>query len=426
METSPVQNSQEFLNKRKMAVMLPVFVVPFLGIIFYLFGGGTPAATASMHATGLNTEIPKPAENRHTSSVQDKLSAYKLKDQQEEEAARMRSLDDLSTTSMVSPGGSDTVSVEREPTGLAYTSAPRSYSRQAPDPDRREYEHLNGKVNSFYQTPANNSSVSEAKINRLLELMEKEENGGNIDVDKELKNNQYLQYLQRTLTSGQFAGEKQVKQVSDTTTKKQLKKQIIEVSKHKKPVVHKLPQVGEEETQPNTKPGNSFYSLGGSSTHLTGNTISAMIHDDQTLVTGSTVKLRLLSDIQVQGTIIPANSFIYGVASVKNERLDINIENIRYGKDIVPVDLKVYDNDGMLGVYIPGSIDRDAGKGALGSMASGGSYNVTMASGVKEQLAMQAAQSGINGLKTLASKKTRLVKVQVKANYRVFLKPENS
>ncbi len=426
METSPVQHSQEFLNKRKMAVVLPVFVVPFLGIIFYLFGGGTPAATASMPATGLNTEIPKPTENSPNSSVLDKLSAYKLKDKQEEEAARIRSLDDFSNTNMVSSGRLDTGAVERESAGLAYSSAPRSYTRPGPGPARSEYEHLNDKVNSFYQTPPNNSAVSEAKINRLLELLEKEENGGNIDVAKELKDNQYLQYLQRTLTSGQFAGEKQPKPVPDTTTKKQPKKPIMEVAGHKKQVVHNLPQVGEEETRPNTKTGNSFYSLGASSTHLTGNTISAMIHDDQTLVTGSTVKLRLLSDIQVQGTIIPANSFIYGVASVKNERLDITIENIRFGKDIVPVDLKVYDNDGMLGVYIPGSIDRDAGKEALGSLASGGSYNVTMASGVKEQLTMQAAQSGINGLKTLASKKTRLIKVHVKANYRVFLKPENS
>lgn len=428
MDTSQVQHSQEFLNKRKMAMALPIFVVPFLGIIFYLFGGGTPGATASMQATGLNTEVPKPSENgRSNNSVSDKLSAYKLKDQQEAEAERMRSLDDYSGSSIAASDGLDTSSVEPGSSGLAYSPASRS-ARPAPSPDRREYENLNGKVNSFYRTPANNSSVSEAKINRLLELMEKEENEGrvNMDVDKELKDNQYLQYLQRTLTSGRFAGEKPIQPVEDTTSN-QPKRQIVEVAGHNQKVVNKLPQLREGEERPNLQQGNSFYSLGGNSTSLIGNTISAMIHNDQTLVNGSTVKLRLLNDINLQGTIIPKNSFVYGVASVKNERLDITIENIRYGKDIVPVALKVYDNDGMAGVYIPGSIDRNAGKEAIGSMASGGgSYNVTMANGVKEQLTMQAAQTGINGIKTLAARKARLVKVHVKANYRVYLKPENS
>ena len=419
MDTSQVQHSQEFLNKRKMAMVLPVFVVPFLGIIFFLFGGGTPAANATLQASGLNTDVPKAT---YTNSISDKLTAYQLKDKQEAEAERVRSLDEYNISTVSDSPGLDTAGS----TELAYSPAARSAARSAPSSDRREYEHLNDKVNDFYRTPANNSSISEAKINRLLELMEKEQNGGtaNVDVDRELKNNQYLQYLQRTLTSGQFAGEKPIKQVQDTIVKKP-KRQIVEVAGHNQKIVNKLPQLREGENQPNMQQGNSFYSLGGNRGNVTGNTISAMIHDDQTLVSGSTVKLRLVSEINLEGTIIPKNTFVYGVASVKNERLEIIIENIRYGKDILPVSMMVYDNDGLPGVSIPGSIDREAGKQALGSMASSGNYNVSMAQGVGEQLAMQAAQSGINGVKALASRKARQVKVYVKANYRVYLKPEN-
>ncbi|WP_026461467.1 conjugative transposon protein TraM [Adhaeribacter aquaticus] len=429
MENPQVQHSQEFLNKRKMAMVLPIIIVPFLSIMFYLFGGGTPEATATMQATGLNTEVPKPTENK-TNSIGDKLSVYKQKEDQEAEEERMRSLDDYSGSSIAVAGNSvsgglDTTSAtEPGSRGLAYTPAPRRAPMQR---DRHEYEHLNRKVNTFYREPANNSSVSDAKIDRLIELMEREQGGStaSMDVDKELKNHPYLQYLQRTLTSGQFVGEKPVKQVQDTTSKKPAKRQIVEVAGHQEKTVNKLPQMPAGEKRAITTERNSFYSLGTNSGNLTGNTISAVIHDDQTLVNGSTVKMRLLSDINLHGTVVPKNSFIYGVASVKNERLEIAIENIRYNKDIVPVDLQVYDNDGMLGVYIPGSVDRTAGKQALAGMASGGNYNVSMATGVKEQLTMQAAQTGIEGVKTLASKKAREVKVFVKANYRVYLKTQS-
>jgi len=418
MDTTQVQPSPEFLHQRKMAVALPLFIVPFLAIIFYIFGGGTPQASATMQVTGLNTEVPKPADKGNI--ISDKLSAYKLKDEQEAKAERMRTLDD-DNGSNISSGGLDTNSVEPGSSGLAYTPTPRSTVRRE---DRREYDNLNSRVNSFYRAPANSSSVADAKIDRLIELMEREQGGGaaSMDINQELKNHPYLQYLQRTLTSGQFAGEKPEPQVQDTAGKKQPKRRIVEVAGYNQQVVNKLPQLKEGEQRQAMQQGNTFYSLGGNEGHLTGNTISAMIHNDQTLINGSTVKMRLVNDINLQGRVIPKNSFIYGVASIGNERLNIAIENIRYGKDIVPVDLKVYDNDGMLGVYIPGSIERDAGKEALGSMASSGSYNVTMATGVKEQLAMQAAQSGINGIKTLAGKKARQVKVHVKANYQVYLK----
>src|SRR5687767_2470479 len=163
MDTTQVQHSQEFLNKRKMALALPMFIVPFLAIIFYIFGGGTPPASATRQVTGLNTKIPKPAEN--VKIISDKLSAYKLKDEQEAKAERMRTLDDYSGSNTSSAGGVDTNSVESGSRGLAYTPAPRTTVRRE---DRREYDNLNSRVNSFYRTPANSSFVSEAKIDRLI------------------------------------------------------------------------------------------------------------------------------------------------------------------------------------------------------------------------------------------------------------------
>ena len=400
---SQAQHSRQFINERKMAVALPLFVVPFLAIIFFIFGGGTPEAGAQLQASGINTQVPKAAESP---IVSDKLDAYKIKEQKQEQAERMRTLDDYAAAP-----GPDTV---RKGGGLVYTPAPQAEVRRDP-----EYDDLSGKVQAFYQQPAASSSISEAKLDRLLELMERQQAGEGMDVGRELAGHPYLQYLERTMGSGAVAGEKPAEPES---VPKKPRREVVEVAGYKERVAQKLPRQGARSA--GHRQGNAFYTLGSTAGKEKSNTVSAVIHQDQTLVDGSTVKLRLLGDVNLQGTIVPRNSFVYGIAAVRNERLVISIENVRYGREILPVDLQVYDTDGMPGVYIPGSIDREAGKEALSDASGGGGYNVTMSTGVKEQLTMQAAQTGLSGIKSLASRKARAVKVHVKANYRVYLKSE--
>src|SRR5690606_26753976 len=51
-----------------------------------------------------------------------------------------------------------------------------------------------------------------------------------------------------------------------------------------------------------------------------GNAIQATIHEDQDIVSGSVIKLRLLDSIRVNGVLIPRNRFVYGVATIDDER----------------------------------------------------------------------------------------------------------
>jgi hypothetical protein len=79
--------------------------------------------------------------------------------------------------------------------------------------------------------------------------------------------------------------------------------------------------------------------------------------------------------------------------------------------------MEVYDMDGLAGIYIPGAISRDVAKqstdNALQSVALGS---------LDPSLGAQAASAGIETAKNLLSKKVKLVKVQVKAGYRILLK----
>ncbi len=70
------------------------------------------------------------------------------------------------------------------------------------------------------------------------------------------------------------------------------------------------------------------------------NAIAAAVHETQTLVSGSVVKLRLLQDIDIQGQVLPIGQFLYGLASLNKERLSIEINSVRYANTIYPVELK--------------------------------------------------------------------------------------
>ena len=149
------------------------------------------------------------------------------------------------------------------------------------------------------------------------------------------------------------------------------------------------------------------------------NAVEAVIHETQTLVNGSVVKLRMTNDIYINGVLIPKNNFLFGTASLNDERLRIKINTIRFKNSLFPVELSIFDMDGMEGIYIPGAISRDIAK-QTPDMAL---QNIGFTS-LNPSVGAQAATAGIEAAKSFVSKKVKLVKVTVKAGYQVLLRDE--
>jgi len=162
-----------------------------------------------------------------------------------------------------------------------------------------------------------------------------------------------------------------------------------------------------------------FYSLNETKEEGFQNAIEATVPETQILEAGSTVKLLVVSDLFINGFKIPRNSFVFGIASLGGERLHIAISSIRYQNSILPVSLKVYDVDGLEGIYIPGSVSRDVVKETSGEAL--GSLGVTL----DQSLASQAAGAGIQAAKSLFSKKIKQVKVTIRQGYKILLKDTN-
>jgi conjugative transposon TraM protein len=75
-----------------------------------------------------------------------------------------------------------------------------------------------------------------------------------------------------------------------------------------------------------------FFSLEQSNEQAEENAVQAVVAETQVVVNGSTVKMQLGQDIYIRGKKIPKNTYVFGTASLKGERLTIEITSIRHGK----------------------------------------------------------------------------------------------
>ncbi len=168
---------------------------------------------------------------------------------------------------------------------------------------------------------------------------------------------------------------------------------------------------------------NGFFGLAddpdSSTAAPTSPSILAVVHADQLIQTGSTVKLRLIQPIYVAGQKIPTNAFIYGPATIIGERVAIDLTNAIYDGHIYPIALKVYDGvDGLEGLYVPGMITRDIVKQNMSQGVGGVSIGT-----LDPSLGAQAAAASIETARNLLSRKIAVVKATLKADHLAILKP---
>jgi hypothetical protein len=166
--------------------------------------------------------------------------------------------------------------------------------------------------------------------------------------------------------------------------------------------------------------GGGFMEIGGEGRDSVADqeaAIPALVAADQTLTTGSTVELRLGRTVVIGGHTVARDQPVFGLATLRGERLEITIRSLRVGAAILPVNLQIYDLDGLLGIRVPGAITRDVVKESAGDAVNG----VTIGS-VDPSLGAQAASAGVQLARSLASQKVKLVRVAVPAGYQVLLK----
>ena len=151
------------------------------------------------------------------------------------------------------------------------------------------------------------------------------------------------------------------------------------------------------------------------------NTISAVVSGDQTITNGQSVRLRLTEPMWVGSTLIPKNTMVTGESRLQGERLEIVITSVESQGSVYEVELQVYDSDGQEGINIPNSMEMEALQEIGANMGSTVGSSVNISTNAGAQIVSDVGKGLLNGVSQYLTKKTREVKVKLKAGYRVML-----
>jgi len=427
--------SEKFKKQRKFLMVAPLLVLPFITMIFWALGGGqgTQALPDKEQQKGFNMKLPQaklPAGNL------DKMSLYHIAEQ-DSQALREASAQDPyvnyeNTQTNLYPEDTSKSGYELYHPGYNHSYGGGTGLQSDPDPNevkvQRKLAQLETALNAvpdtdLYSTndlPATeNGENGNAAISRLQRLLTNSQPEDSPDPELQQLNGMLekildIQHPGRIQEELKEQSEKQAGRVFPVTTANNTGT----ASLLWRPFI---PDLRDDSALPlwNELQHNAFYDLTQPATKsdfFNRQAIPAVVHGTQTLVSGATVKLRLLKDIFIDGARVPRNTFVFGTCTVAGGRLDIQVKNIRYGNNIFPVSLNIFDMDGLEGIRVPGAITRDAAKeGADQTIQS------LQLMDMNPSLATQAAGAGIETIKGLLGKKTKLVRVTVKAGYPVLL-----
>lgn len=88
--------------------------------------------------------------------------------------------------------------------------------------------------------------------------------------------------------------------------------------------------------------------------------IKAVIDEDKKGFLGSRIRFRILEDISIGREYIKKGNFLYAqISGFDQQRVFLNIVSVLSNGKILPINLTVYDTDGMKGLYVPQSQFRE-------------------------------------------------------------------
>jgi conjugative transposon TraM protein len=90
------------------------------------------------------------------------------------------------------------------------------------------------------------------------------------------------------------------------------------------------------------------------------NYVKAVIDEDIKGYLGSRIRFRLLEDVQAGRYVIPKGTILYGqISGFTLQRVNLNVVSVLVNGNILPINLSVFDIDGMQGLYVPASAFRE-------------------------------------------------------------------
>ena len=397
---------------------------------YFIFKPSKEQVQAEQQKVGFNAELPDP---RGAGIEADKIAAYELEDMRVKQEQKMRTLEDFSALT-TDDDNEEVVEIPEEPRytggGSSYRSGSSSRSNSFSS-STSAYNDINATLGSFYEQPREDpeKEALKAELEELKQSMAQQQNSQPTYADQvALLEKSYELAAKYMPGNTATTSESKAEEVESTT--RSGKSKAVPVGQVSKPVVSALAQPVSDSmmiVRMAQSVGSGFNTaVGAAPMQNTRNTIKACVHGDQTIISGQSVRLRLLEDMRVGKYVLPRNTLITGEGSIKGERLDIEILQVEHNGTIIPVELTVHDNDGQAGIFIPGSMEASAAKEMAANLGQnlGTSISITNQS-AGDQLLSEVGRGAIQGVSQYISKKMREEKVHLKSGYTLMLYQNN-
>jgi hypothetical protein len=351
----------QFYRTRKALLVLPLFILPLVTLGFWKLHAA-PANERTNPSAGLNASLPGAKFDKHEKAG-NKMSFY---DQAKQDSARAQSNDNNPLVKQFGFKQPQNDVAQTTPLTTNYTDPNMvRINQKLADINKQISQPLVPATTVPVNKPADNQQLTE-QVNRLEGLMK------NINTTQET--------------------DPQMQQLSQ--------------------MLEKIQQIQHPELVKTTAKAETA--------ETAFKAIPATIDGNQKVLQGGAVRLKLNDSLTIKGQLIPKGTPIFGTANITNQRLLLEIKNIRLGDAIIPVNLTVYSEDSMPGIPAPeAELAGAAGNGA-GNTLSGMQFL-----SMDQSLATQAAAGGIEAAKGLLSKKVKRIKVRLKNNYPVLLRNNN-
>ena len=413
------------IQKRKKMLVYPLFFLIFAGVMWLIFA---PSGDKDeQQPDGFNSELPIPKEE---DIVDDKRSAYEQEAMQNKQNEKMRSLQDFAfLLGEEDARQSDDNPIILPDDGNQYSYSNSSRSVPAIQSSAQAYQDINRQLGEWYEEPAKtaNDQAQHETESRIQELERQLAEKSETDRQLELIEKSYAiaaKYMpnaqgQITPEGGQAQAE-----VSNNIRQKIVPEPVSQVHQS---VVSLLaaPMDNDEFLEQYSKPRNmGFITAAGNEAITDKNSIRASVYQTVTLSDGKEVQLRLQEPMRAGNILIPAGTVLTGSAKIGGERLHITITSIQYADNVIPVEMEVYDLDGMQGIFVPNSDEVTAMKEIAAGMGTSMGSSITITDDAGSQLAADLGRSLVQGTSQFFSKKMREVKVTLKAGYKILLLPK--
>lgn len=384
--------SAEFERQRKRKVLLFAAILGciFLVVLWLIF---RPAPVKPQEgAAGINTTVP---DGKAQATVGDKRKAAEQLRSEEEQQKRMMTLGDNSFSLLDDGLKPAEESAPADNPALRAAEANRAMQRQ---------------VQGFYAAPQRNAEIETLK-EQVAALQSQ------LDAERQQPDPLALAEEQYKLARKYLGGTQSTDGTADNVSKSKGRISVMRPVREGEVEASTLDPRADFTVERNL----GFLTAEGRTAASDAPTVRACVAATQVIRAGSTVQLRLLEAVRIDGVVIPRNTLVYGTATVSGMRLHVVVSSVEYGGRIFAVEAAAYDLDGQPGLNVPNSRERTALKEALASVGqtAGTSVNVTRSAG--QQVLSELARGGLQASSQYVAGKLREVKITLKANHQLLL-----